>query len=82
MTRNAGKSVLFLDDARGVSYEDASKEHRARRESMELARCEAGHLVIRSGSGNDPPCPIRVAMTRYGGPYRCWRPLRDWRRVK
>ena len=73
-----GKSILFLDDPRGISYQRASQEHRARREGMKLMECEAGHLVTQwSGACLTVVDPGSISYV----PRRCLRSLQEWRRV-
>ncbi len=81
MTRG-GKSILFLDVAHGISYEHATQEHRARREGMKLMECAAGHLVTQSQSVMGGACLMIVepGSISYVA-RRCFRSLRDWRRV-
>lgn len=65
MPRDAGKSMLFLDQPNGVSFEWAAREHRARQKGIKLMECDAGHLAT------------QVAHDRTA----CFHLLRDWRRV-
>ena len=76
-----GKSILFLDVSRGVSYKLAAQEHRARREGMKLMECEMGHLITQAQDDVRLGCSTKVPFTDGRGRYQCLLLLRDWRRV-
>ena len=78
-----GKSILFLDALRGISYARATQEHRARRDGMKLIECDAGHLVTQAQSVISGACltvvdPGSISYV----PRRCLRSLRIWEPVK
>ena len=68
-----GKSILFLDASRGVSYADAAREHRARCGGFQLRLCAVGHLTIAFDWWQ---CPEIISYDR-----PCGETLREWRRV-